>query len=308
MSAQDDLRIFTSVVDHAGLAPAAKVLGLTRSAVCRRIDRFEKRLGVRLLDRTTRRTSLTDAGEALYRRGVRILSDIAEAELVAGEFGVEPQGVLRVTCPIMIGLHLVVPLLPGFLGRYKGVKVQLDLADDGIDPALADHDVGIRWGEQQTSALIITRLAESRQVICAAPAYLDRFGTPRTPHDLLDHNCILMSRLGLAHNEWTFRLRDGLASIKVSGNFVVNGGHGNYEAVMAALGIARATDLRVAVDIRAGRLRRILRDYEPGSATPIYAVYKSGRLLPPKIRSLVNHLREHMRVPRLDEPGDQEEQ
>lgn len=307
MSSQDDLRIFTSVVDNAGFAPASKALGLTRSAVCRRIDKFEKRLGVRLLDRTTRRTSLTDAGEALYLRSVRILSEIAEAELVAGEFGGEPQGILKVTSPIMIGLHLLVPLLPGFLGRYSGVKLQLDLADDGIDPALVDHDVAIRWGEQQTSALIITRLAESRQVICAAPSYLDRFGIPRTPRDLLDHNCIMMSRLGLSHNEWTFRLREGLTSIKVSGNFVVNGGHGNYEALIAGLGIARATDLRVAVDIGAGRLRRILRDFEPGSATPIYAAYKSGRLLPPKIRSFVNYLREHMHVPSLEGPDEEDQ-
>ena len=262
---------------------------------------------MRLLDRTTRRTSLTDAGQALYQRGVRILSEIADAELVAGEFGGEPQGNLRVTCPIMIGLQLLIPLLPGFLSRHPGIKLQLDLTDDGIDPALADHDVAVRWGEQRTSALIITRLAESRQLICAAPAYLARCGTPRVPRDLLRHNCILMSRLGLAHNEWDFRLKEGLTTVKVAGNLVVNGGHGNYEALVAGLGIARATDLRVAGDIKSGRLRRILRDYEPGSATPIYAAYKSGRLLPPKIRSLVNYLREHMRVPALDGPDEEAE-
>jgi DNA-binding transcriptional LysR family regulator len=296
MSHESELVIFTSVVDHGGFAPAARTLGVTRSAVCRRIDGLEKRLGVRLLDRTTRRIGLTDAGEALYQRSTQILADIAEAELVVSDFGEEPRGILRITSPIMIGLHKLAPLLPDFLSRYRQLKVQLDLSDDIIDPALADHDIGLRWGEQRSSSLMITRVAESRQIVCAAPAYLERFGTPRMPQDLLRHNCLLMSRLGLNFNEWNFVVDDEPVTLKVSGNFVVNGGHGNYEALIAGLGIGRVTDLRVAEDIQAGRLRPILRQFEPREAMPIYATYKSGRLVPPKIRLFMDYLRSHIRA------------
>ncbi|MDF2997227.1 MAG: transcriptional regulator [Xanthobacteraceae bacterium] len=300
MTSLNELQIFGTVVEHGGFAAAAKALGVTRSAVCRRIDGLEKRLGVRLLDRTTRRISLTDAGEALYHRGSRILAEVQEAELAVSEYGEEPRGVLRITSPIMIGLHKLVPLLPPFLRRYRHIKVQLDLSDDVIDPALAENDIGIRWGEQRPSSLIITRIAESRQIVCAAPAYLERFGAPRSPHELLSHNCLMMSRLGLASNEWSFLIDGEVVPLKVSGNFVVNGGHGNYEALIAGLGIGRVTDLRVVEDIRAGRLQPILREFEPDDAMGIYATFKSGRLVPPKIRLFIDYFREQMKGPLPD--------
>lgn len=295
MSSGGELGVFASVVEHGSFAAAAKTLGVTRSAVCRRIDGLERRLGVRLLDRTTRRLSLTDAGKALHRRGVRILSDIAEAELVVSEYGEEPRGTLRITSPIMIGLHKLIPLLPGFLDRYPRIRVQVDLSDDFIDPALADHDIGLRWGEQQSSALLITRVAESRQIICAAPSYLSRFGKPEKPEDLLAHNCVLMSRLGLNSNEWSFYVSGTPLRIKVKGNFVANGGHGNYEAVIAGLGIGRVTDLRVAEDIRAGRLQPLLSAFEPQEAMQIYAAYKTGSIVPSKVRIFLDFLRARMR-------------
>lgn len=296
MSGLNELTIFTSVVDRGSFAAAAKALGVTRSAVCRRVDGLEKRLGVRLLDRTTRRLSLTEAGETFYRRGTNILAEVAETELLVSEFGEAPRGTLRITSPIMIGLHKLIPLLPDFVARHPHIKIQLDLSDDLIDPALAEHDVGLRWGEQKPSALRITKVAESRQILCAAPSYLARFGAPAHPDDLLRHNCLMMSRLGLATNEWVFRVDGRPAMLKVSGNYVVNGGHGNYEAVISGLGIGRMTDLRVLEDIGAGRLVRLLQDFEPPDAMPIYAAYKSGTLVPPKIRFFIDHLRGQLRA------------
>ncbi|MBA4788207.1 MAG: LysR family transcriptional regulator [Rhizobiales bacterium] len=295
MSGLNELQIFTSVVDQGSFAAAAKALGVTRSAVCRRVDGLEKRLGVRLLDRTTRRLSLTEAGETFYRRGAKILAEVAETELLVSEFGEEPRGTLRITSPIMIGLHKLIPLLPGFVARYRHIRIQLDLSDDLTDPALADHDVALRWGEQKASALRITKVAESRQILCAAPFYLAGHGTPEHPDDLLRHNCLLMSRLGLVTNEWAFRVAGQPVTLKVAGNFVVNGGHGNYEAVISGIGIGRMTDLRVLEDIRAGRLVRLLKDFEPPDAMPIYAAYKSGSLVPPKVRFFIDHLRGQMR-------------
>lgn len=299
MSTDSDLQVFTCVVDNGSFAAAAKALGVTRSAVCRRVDGLERRLGVRLIDRTTRRLSLTEAGETLHGRAVRILTEIAEAELLVSEYGGEPRGTLRITSPIMIGLHKLIPLLPAFLARYPQIKVQLDLSDDLTDPALADHDIGLRWGEQQSSATIITKVAASRQIICAAPSYLETHGVPETPADLLRHNCLLMSRLGLSSNEWAFVVDGKPIRVKVQGNYVVNGGHGNYEAVIAGLGIGRMTDLRVPEDIRTGRLRPILQAYEPEEAMPIYAAYKAGALVPPKVRIFIDFLRRSLR-PRSD--------
>ncbi|MDF2810500.1 MAG: LysR family transcriptional regulator [Microvirga sp.] len=296
LSSDSDFQVFACVVDNGSFAAAAKTLNVTRSAVCRRIDRLEQRLGVRLLDRTTRRLSLTEAGETLHRRAVRILTEIAEAELVVSEYGGEPRGTLRITSPIMIGLHKLIPVLPEFLKRYPQIKVHLDLSDDLTDPALADHDLGLRWGEQQSSATIITRVAESRQIICAAPSYLDCYGVPETPQDLLKHNCVLMSRLGLSNNDWSFVIDGRPVKLKVQGNYVVNGGHGNYEAVIAGLGIGRLTDLRVLEDIRTGRLRPILQAFEPEEAMPIYAAYKAGALVPPKVRICIDFLRRRMRL------------
>lgn len=290
---QNDLQVFATVVERSSFAGAAKALGITRSAVCRRIDRFEKRLGVRLLDRTTRRINLTDAGEALYQRSLRILADIAEAEEIVSDYGGEPQGVLKVGSPIMIGLHKLVPLLPEFIERYPQIKIHLNLTDDWVDASFADHDAAIRWGPQVSSSLIITKIGESRQIICCAPSYLARHGEPRTPEDLENHNCLLMTRLGLNANEWVFRgSSDNLISVKVTGNFVTNGGHGNYHAMIAGLGIARVTDLRVSEDIAEGRLRPILTAYEPAEAMPIYVAFKSGRLVPPKVRAFVTFLQQ----------------
>ncbi|GJE42966.1 LysR family transcriptional regulator [Methylobacterium soli] len=295
MIGEDDLRVFAAVVEHGGFASTARTLGTTRSAVLRRIERLERRLGVRLFDRTTRQISRTDAGDVLYRRAVHILAEISEAELVVSEFSAEPQGVLRVTCPIMIGHQKLIPLLPEFLMNHKLVKIQLSLSDDVIDQSLTHHDVALRWGEQEDSTLVVTRLGESHQVVCAAPSYLERHGTPSTPEDLFNHNCLMMNRLGLDYNEWTFRYSEGNRSIRTTGNFVVNGGSGHYEALISGLGIGRITDLRGREDIASGRLRRILQDFEPLAATPIYAAHKSSRLIPPKVRAFVTYLQRRMR-------------
>lgn len=296
MSSGSDMQVFAQVVESGSFAAAAKQLSVTRSAVCRRVDGLERRLGVRLLDRTTRRLSLTEAGETYHRRSNRILAEIAEMELVVGEFGGEPRGTLRVTSPIMIGLHRLIPVLPRFLAQHPQLRVHLDLSDDETDPTLSDHDVALRWGVPKDSAAVIVKVASSRQIVCAALSYLERYGTPATPRDLLTHNCVLMSRLGLMSNEWSFVVDGRPLKLKVHGNYVVNGGHGNYEAVIAGLGIGRVTDLRVGEDIRAGRLRPILQAFEPEDAIPIYAAYRPSALVPPKIRLLLDFLRRELKT------------
>jgi len=288
---QDDIKVFATVVEQNSFAGAAKILGLTRSAICRRIDRFEKRLGVRLLDRTTRRIKLTDAGGVLFERSLHILGEIAEAEIAVSQYGGEPQGTLRVTTPIMIGLHKIIPLLPNFLESHPHIKIQLNLSDDAIDPSLTDHDVALRWGSPTPSTIIITKIGGARQILCASPQYLERKQIPQEPKDLLHHNCLLMTRLGSAFNEWNFKLSNGeIQSLRVYGNFVVTGGHGNYQAVLAGLGIGRVTDLRARSDLETGQLVQLLSNYQIIETIPIFAAYKGSRLVPPKIRAFVSFL------------------
>lgn len=292
---RDDIEVFVSVVDAGGFTPAAGRLGITRSAVSRRIDGLEQRLGVRLLDRTTRHVGLTDAGDAFYSRCTRILEEIADAVLVASQYGGRPQGTLRITSAVMIGLYKIIPLLPAFIAAHTDLKVQLDLSDERDDPALEAHDVAITWGALPESMRIATKLTESRQIICAAPAYLERHGHPERPSDLADHNCLLISGLGNDRNEWYFETPQGQEVVKVTGSFTINSGIGAYEALIAGIGIGRVTDLRVQGDIRAGRLIPILAAFERREGVPIYAVHKSRRHVPPKVRALIDFLRDRLR-------------
>lgn len=284
-----------SVVEAGGFTAAADRLGITRSAVSRRIDGLEQRLGVRLLDRTTRHVALTEAGDAYYRRGIRIIEEIADAELAASQYGGRPQGTLRITSAVMIGLYKIIPLLPAFIAEHADLKVQFDLSDEGDDPALDAHDVAIAWGSLPASPRIATKLTESRQIICAAPSYIARNGAPETPADLAAHSCLLISGLGSDRNEWYFETPRGPEVIKVTGSFTVNSGNGAYEALIAGIGIGRVTDLRVQGDIAAGRLVPILEAFERRDGVPIYALHKSRRHVPPKVRAFVDFLRDRLR-------------
>lgn len=297
---RDDIEVFVNVVEAGGFTAAADRLGITRSAVSRRIDGLEQRLGVRLLDRTTRHVDLTDAGDAFYRRGTKILEEIVDAELVASQFGGRPQGTLRITSAVMIGLYKIIPLLPAFIAAHADLKVQFDLSDERDDPGLDAHDVAITWGTLPESTRIATKLTESRQIICAAPAYLERHGCPRRPADLADHNCLLISGLGNDRNEWYFETPQGPEVVKVTGSFTVNSGNGAYEALIAGIGIGRVTDLRVQADISAGRLRPILEAFERRDGVPIYALHKSRRHVPPKVRAFIDFLRERLRGERAE--------
>jgi DNA-binding transcriptional LysR family regulator len=290
----DELDVFVRVVQHGSLSAAAAHLGLTRSAVSRRIQATEQRLGVRLLDRTTRRLELTDAGRAFFRRGQRIMAELSEAEREAGEFGSQPRGTLRVSCLVMIALRSLLPLLPDFARLHPGIHVQLDLSDAATGSNLAQHDVAICWGEQVDSRLMSTRLFRSRQVYCAAPSYLDRHGAPQHPRELADHTCLLLSRLGLTTNRWEFVTPDGPLMMAVSGNLVVNNGDAQYEALLLGMGIARVTDLRVREDVQAGRLRFVLEHFTPREDTAIYIVYRKGQPVPRKVRAFVTYLKQRM--------------
>lgn len=287
----NDMKIYVSVVEGGSFAAAARQLGLTRSAVSRRIDSLEQRLGVRLLDRTTKHLSLTDAGEVYYRRSVKILSDIKEADLAVSQYGAEPRGTLKITCAVMIGLYKIIPHVAEFMRAHPDLSVSIDLSDAQDDPNLEIHDVAIAWGKLPDSALLASKIGETRQIICAAPSYIERYGAPSAPSDLDNHNCIVIRGFGAVYNEWLFETDKGVDVVKVTGPLVVNSGNAAYQALLAGCGIGRLTDLRGQVEIRDGNLVEVLGDFACKDAVPIHALFRGGKAVPPKVRAFVDFLK-----------------
>lgn len=292
---QDDIRIFVAVVRAGGFSLAARQMGLTRSAVSRRVDQMESRLGVRLVTRTTRRFALTEAGAVLFDRCARIAQDIADAERAIREDFGAPRGDLRVNCAVMIGLKLIIPRLKGFARAYPHMRVHLDLSDAPLTRGDTQYDIHIRLGETDDPALVARRLARSRRILCAAPAYIAEFGRPSSVEDLGRHTCLLISGLGIDSNTWLFRDGNRVEKLRVRGTMVFNSGDGHYEALVAGLGIGRVTEILARADIASQRLIPVLENRHAGDPEPILALYEGGKHTPKKTRAFVEYLRRSLR-------------
>lgn len=290
MDERSDMAVFVTVVGEASFAGAAKALGMTPSGVSRRIGRIEDRLGVRLLNRTTRRLSLTEPGEIYYRRSAQIVADIEEAERETAQQHATPRGRLRVTASNAFGHQEVVSVMPEFLRRYPEVSVELRLTDAVVDLVAEGIDIAIRSGSLEDSSIISRRLASTRRVVCAAPAYLEAHGVPRRPEDLLTHNCLVRHNQRQFFNDWTFEGPDGERTVRVDGNLTSNSMEALYSATLAGVGILRVSVFVVDEAICDGRLLPLLEDYERIDDTPIYAVYPSNRHLSPKTRAFIDFL------------------
>jgi len=292
---QDDIRLFAAVVREGGFSLAARQMGLTRSAVSRRIDQMETRLGVRLITRTTRRFALTTAGKILFEHCARIAQDIDAAEQAIREDFGAPRGDLRVNCAVMIGLKLIIPRLKGFARAYPGMRVHIDLSDAPLLRGDTHYDLHIRLGEADDPALVARRLARSRRILCAAPAYLAEFGRPASVEDLARHACLLISGLGVDSNTWLFRDGGRVEKRRVRGSLVFNSGDGHYEALVAGLGIGRVTEILARADIAAQRLIPVLEHRHAGDPEPILALYQGGKHTPQKTRAFVDYFRRSLR-------------
>ncbi|MBE9169331.1 LysR family transcriptional regulator [Pleurocapsales cyanobacterium LEGE 06147] len=290
MSRLQDLEVFVQVVNSGNFAKAAAVLEINPSAISRRISHLEDQLGVRLFNRTTRSLSLTEVGERYFNRCLSILADLEEANREAKQHSEAPQGLLRVSCSTMFAHRHLFPRIPKFLAYYPRLSIQLVLTDDVVDVVGEGIDVAIRVGELADSSLITRRLVSDRRIICAAPAYLDRYGTPKIPDDLAAHNCLALNAYKTTLNQWRFRDPVGVREISVGGNFTVNSGVALYEAVLAGLGIARASAFLAEWALRSGQLIRILSEYEDESDVGIYAIFPSNRYLLPKVQCFVEFL------------------
>ncbi|MBI4183934.1 MAG: LysR family transcriptional regulator [Proteobacteria bacterium] len=282
------MQLFVRVVEAESFSAAATQVSMSKSAVSKHVQRLEDHLDVRLLNRTTRRLSLTETGRDYYQRCKRILAEVEEAELSVSHLHSQPKGLLRVNAPMSFGVLHVTPLIPDFMARYPALGVDLALNDRYVDLVEEGYDVAVRIGQLADSSLIARRLAPARAAVCASPAYLARHGRPARPEDLKAHNC-----LGYAYfssgDEWRFRVGGRMLTVRIAGNFRANNGEVLREAAVRGLGLALLPTFICGRDLKSGALEAVLREAMP-EPRGIFAVYPQGRYLSAKIRAFVDFL------------------
>lgn len=289
MEIASQMVLFARTVDHGSFSAAARSLGLSASAVSKQVRQLENRLGVRLLNRSTRRLRLTGEGEQLYERCARIAADIEAAEVLITSMGDAVQGTIHVVATVAFAKACLLRLFPEFLRRHPDLHLVLELTDREVDLVAEGVDVAVRFTEQITDpSLIARKLADNERVICAAPGYLQAQGVPRRPEDLQRHNCLRLSTVA-SWNDWEFEDAEGRRVLRVSGNFEANSADAVYHAALAGVGIARLSTYLVGEDLRAGRLIRILPEHRFEKAG-LFAVYPDRRHLSPKVRAFIDFL------------------
>lgn len=280
---------FVEVVARGSLSAAARAEGIAPAMIGRRLDALEARLGVKLLQRTTRKLALTNEGAAFLEDCQRILSELEEAESAVAERSAKATGHLLVSAPAGFGRQHVAPLLPSFLAEHRDVTINLNLNDRIVDVVGEGVDVAIRIASLSDSSLVGVKLADNQRVLVASPAYLRRKGTPRTLADLSKHNCLAISSEG-SQRGWAFSDNGKIVTFKVAGNMVCNDGAVLHDWALSGKGLAWRSMWEVGSDIEAGRLRTVLDQFAaPGN--DIYAVFAQRRHLPLRIRTFVDFLR-----------------
>ncbi len=280
---------FVCSVDTGSFSAAARELNLTPSALSKLVTRLEDRLGARLLQRTTRRLHLTPEGEAFYLRARRILADMAEAETEVLQSASRPQGLLRLHCGSAFGMHQLAPAIPFFLESHPGVRLDITISDQPLAAVEERIDLAIRIGPLDESSMVARRICNLQRVICAAPSYLAKYGTPRTPDDLYQHNCLWITSLPVLRR-WPFDTAEGIRVVHIDGNVVANNAETVVQLAVAGVGITRLTDVIVGDAIQRGELVPILTDWHHVEPVPLFATYPSGRHLSPKVRAMVDFL------------------
>lgn len=285
----NEMATFIRVIESGSFALAAESLSLSPSAVSKIISRLEDRLRVKLLTRTTRKLALTVEGELYLERAREILGAIEAAESEISAARGKPSGIIRVNVGTAVGKHQLAPILGRFLEQYPDVSIELSVTDRQIDIAAEPVDVVIRTGQLSDSTLQARKLADSHRLICASPDYLARHGTPRVPADLLQHNCLLISRMPhLAR--WPFHTPEGVNVLKVSGNLVVDNADILRDMTVRGLGIARIGEVLVRSALARGLLVSLLEESHAVEPFPIWAVTPPGRSRVHRIRLFLDFL------------------
>ena len=282
------MKTYVAVVDSGSFASAATRLDVSRAMVSKQVQKLEEHLGTRLLNRTTRRLSLTETGRAFYERSVQILGDVNEAEQIAGQMTTLPRGVLRVTIPLSYGQHRLGSIIGAYTQAYPQVQLDIALSDRKVDLVEEGFDVAIRIGALPQSDLIARKLGIAHSIVCASPAYLAAHGTPQVPGELGRHACLSYSLSG-GGADWRLESADEQVIVPVTGPMKADNGDIIRLAAVAGAGIALQPHFIVGEDIAAGRLVQVLPAWQ-SAEMGIYAVYPSRKHLSAKVRTFVDFL------------------
>lgn len=283
----EQITAFLAAVEHGGFTAAGQMLGRDGSILSRRVTALEKRLGVRLMERTTRRLALTEAGEAFHQRMRVALEALQGVEQDTAAAATCVRGTLRIALPATFGRMWVAPILPAFLATYPDLAVETAFGDRFVDLVAESFDVAVRIGTLTDSRLVARRLAPSRRLLCASPAYLQAHGTPVRPADLAQHACLGFSRLA-SHPLWLLRDGDKATAIRIAGPLVTDDAQSLVQAAASGTGIAMVSDWLVGPELCSGRLVPVLRDHPVESNEAIYLVHPSARLVPAKTRAFAD--------------------
>lgn len=287
------MTVFLEIVKRGSLSAAARELDLSPSAVSRIITRLEERLGVRLIVRTTRNMRLTDEGEAYALTARRILADLNDAEMLISDRG-KPRGHIKVSASIGHGRLVIIPLLKEFTQRYPEIHVEMEASDEVADVLGGRVDVAIRFGPLRDNPLTARRLGETRRSVIASPEYLDRYGVPKVPAELRDHNCLDFSFRRI-QNGWPF-VEDGVEYLfPVRGTISSNSGDALVQLAVDGVGLTRVGDFHLQEELEAGKLVRVLQDFNPGDTEEINAVFLGGQTTPARVRVFVDFLADRLR-------------
>ncbi|MDF0521728.1 LysR substrate-binding domain-containing protein [Bradyrhizobium yuanmingense] len=284
------LEVFAKVAAAGSLSGAARAMGLSQTMVTKHVASLEARLGIKLFHRTTRRLSITEAGRNYLESAERILADMEAADSAISRERVEPRGLLRVNVPVVFGTRQIAPAIAEFSAIHPEVTVELGLNDRLVDLAEEGWDLAIRIGSLRDSSMVARKLAPNRLVVCAAPSYLARHGTPRTVADLARHNCLgyTLSQQASAA-EWLFGV-EGEIRVQVSGTLRANNGDALRAATLAGLGLARQPTFIIADDLRSGALVALSLDQPEIQTSAVHAVYLPDRRPPAKVRAFIDFL------------------
>jgi DNA-binding transcriptional LysR family regulator len=289
-----EMMTFAKVVETRSFSAAAHALNTSKSLVSKQVSGLEAALGVRLLNRTTRRMSLTEIGAAYYEHCARIAQEIDAAAQTVTQLQMEPRGVLRVTAPVIFSSMHLAPALQSFLERHEQVQVELDASDRVVDLVEEAVDLAIRITDQPTPTMVARRIAPVRWVTCASPAYLKRHGMPQTPQDPQHHQCLLYQGIPALHNGWRYRVGSRETTLHVSGRCRVNNSEVLLQLALAGMGIVMYPTYILGPYLKSGRLTQILPDSVANPDTALYATYLPNRYLQPKVRAFIDHLIEHV--------------
>lgn len=286
------MAIFAHVVEEKSFSAAARRLNLSKSLVSKHITQLEKSIGSRLLNRTTRALSLTEAGSIFYEHCARIIEELEEAKLAVSRIQSEPRGILRVSAPVAFGRLHIASALPEFLAAHPDLKIDMVTTDRFVDLAEEGYDVVVRIAGDPPPNVVARKLAPVNRRICATPEYFARHGLPQTPQDLERHNCLTYTYFN-PQDPWRLRGPDGDISVRASGDLRVNDDDALSEAVLGGLGIALLPTFIIGKALQTGRLRSVLSDYVP-LERHIYAIYLPNRHLSAKVRAFIDYFLERI--------------